>query len=207
MGYITLSRSEYDYRDMQWMQLVAHGLTKMFELPKMQQAIDKEHTKDTPERFLKAFSELFDGVNKNPEDALNTLFTATGKEMIHVKEITFFSNCAHHLVPFFGKMSFAYIPNKSIVGLSKIPRLVEVYARRPQVQEKLTTDIVDAFQNIVAPEGCALMIRAYHMCCMSRGIKQPTSYTETTALRGVFTDPSVKAEWLMSANAQNWKVF
>ncbi len=192
-----------------WETLVEVGLSKMLDAAVLHEVISDAHVKDTPIRYTKAMDEIFDGINKNPEDALNTLFPVDNcEEMVHVKEITFFSTCAHHLIPFFGKMSFAYIPDKHIVGLSKIPRLVDVYARRPQVQEKLTTDIVDAFQRIVQPKGCALMIRGYHMCMMARGIKQPTSYTETTALRGVFKDnPSTKAEWLMSANAENWRVF
>lgn len=172
-------------------------------------AVSQAHISNTPDRYVKALNEFFAGVEQTPEVALNTLFPAevNEKEMIHSEDITFFSMCAHHLVPFFGKMHFAYIPNEHLVGLSKIPRLIEVYARRPQVQEKLTVDIVDAFQKIVKPEGCALMVRAYHMCCMSRGIKQPTSSTRTTALRGAFTKPDVKAEFLMSANSKDWKIF
>lgn len=191
-----------------WKTLVEAGLQKLLNSDSYIDAIGKEHVERTPFRYTKALEEMFNGIHQDPKQALNTLFPAQAcNEMIHIKEITFFSNCAHHLVPFFGKMSFAYIPDEHIVGLSKVPRLVEVYARRPQVQENLTTNIVDAFQEIVKPKGCALMIRAYHMCCMARGIKQPTSYTETTAIRGIFTDPNVKAEWLMSANASNWRVF
>lgn len=191
-----------------WDAIVQEGLSELLSGIVALKGVDAEHVGKTPERYVKALKEFFSGVDAKPEVALNTLFKANNyQEMIHVKEITFFSMCAHHLVPFMGKMSFAYIPDNHIVGLSKIPRLVEVYARRPQVQEALTTDIVDAFQRIVEPKGCALMVRAYHMCCMSRGIKQPTSYTETTALRGCFTTYEVKSEWLMSANASNWRIF
>lgn len=188
---------------------LADAIHDYLSTPAMIEAIDDEHVKNTPSRYVKALGELFAGVHHTPEEALSTLFQADKcNTMIHIKEISFFSMCAHHLVPFFGKASFAYIPDKRIVGLSKVPRLVEVYARRPQVQEKLSTDIVLNFQRIVAPLGCAVMIRAYHMCCMARGIKQPTSYTETTALEGIFkTDATVKAEFLTSANAQNWRVF
>lgn len=217
MANITISELEYetlktqaarDLRGMEWNQLLYEGLGKFLQTPKIINAIGREHTEQTPQRYIKAMLEMFDGVNQAPETALSTLFPANEDEMIHVKEMTFFSNCAHHLVPFFGKMSFAYIPDKSFVGLSKIPRLVEVYAKRPQVQEHLTSQIVQAFQDIVQPKGCALMVRAYHMCCMSRGIKQPTSYTETTALRGIFKDNTeVKNEWLLSVNSQNWKLF
>jgi GTP cyclohydrolase IA len=172
----------------------------------IRQSIDSYHTEDTPTRVIDTYLEMFAGCNKKPQDALSTLFPSDNcKEMIHVKDIAFFSTCAHHHLIFFGQINFAYIPEDSIVGLSKIPRLVEVYAKRPQVQEKLGVDIVNAFQNIVIPHGCAIMIRAFHMCCASRGIKQPTSYTETTALRGVFaTDTSTKAEFLASCNAPKW---
>lgn len=171
--------------------------------------ISLEHVTGTPDRYIDALQELFEGVGKDPAKALNTLFSADGCDtMICDKEITFFSTCAHHLLPFFGKISFGYIPEKRIVGLSKIPRLIEVYARRPQVQEKLAMDIVNNFQRIVQPKGCGIMIRAYHMCCAARGIKQPTSYMETTALTGIFKESaSVKAEFLASANASNWKIF
>jgi len=200
MGEFTLSIAEARIKD---------GLSLMLSAFVAADAVSPEHVDGTPDRYVKALNELFSGVEKTPEEALNTLFPADHCDtMVHVKEITFFSTCAHHVLPFFGKASFAYIPKDSIVGLSKIPRLVEVYARRPQVQEKLSTDIVHSFQDIVAPLGCGIMIRAYHLCCMSRGIKQPTSYTETTALSGVFkTDATVKSEFLTSANAGNWKIF
>lgn len=196
-------------KKMDWDELIRKGLTQLFEQERMREAIKTEHIATTPDRYIKALMELFDGINHTPEEALNTLFSAEDcNTMICVKENTFYSMCAHHLLPFMGKISFAYLPADKIVGLSKIPRLIEVFARRPQVQEKLSTDIVNSFQAIVKPHGCAIMIRAYHMCCAARGIKQPTSYMETTALTGIFkTDPSVKAEFLASANASNWKIF
>jgi len=184
------------------------GIERLLSTKAMKNAISGEHVKETPVRYQKALEEIFAGIHQKPEDALSTLFPADNyDEMIHEKEITFFSTCAHHLVPFFGKIHFAYIPDKNVVGLSKIPRLIEVYAKRPQVQEKLTLDIIDAFQNIVNPKGCAIMIRGYHMCMMMRGIKQPTAYTETTALRGCMRLGATKAEFLASANASNWRVF
>lgn len=189
--------------------LLSEGIAGYLDAIVKAKGITAEHVADTPDRYIRALHELFEGVGRTPEKALNTLFDANGCDtMVCDKEITFFSMCAHHLLPFFGKISFAYVPDKKIVGLSKIPRLVEVYARRPQVQEALATDIVNSFQRIVKPLGCAIMIRGYHMCCMSRGIRQPTSYMETTALSGIFkTDTSVKAEFLSSANAANWKIF
>lgn len=187
---------------------VEEGLGQLLEFYDIEGIVHGAHIIGTPERFTKALLEMFDGVGKKPKDVLSTLFPVNGnQEMIHVEDMTFFSTCSHHLLPFFGRAYFAYIPNEAIVGLSKIPRLVEMYAHRPQVQEEFTSQVVDAFQEFVAPQGCALMIRAYHMCCMSRGIKQPTSSMKTTALRGIFTKPDVKAEFLSSANSRDWKIF
>lgn len=169
--------------------------------------ISEQHVAKTPERYVKALEELFIGCYLKPEDALETVFESDLDMMIHVKEIKFFSMCAHHLLPFFGLASFAYIPNGKIVGLSKIPRLVEVYARRPQVQEELSHQIVKNFNDIVEPLGCGIVIRAYHLCCMSRGIEQPTSFTETSELIGNFREQAVKDEFLRSvASTPNvWK--
>lgn len=181
------------------------ALNDLFCQPRLRDVISREHVEKTPERFVRALSEIYSGVFLDPRTALCSLFPADGvDEIIHVKEITFFSSCAHHMLPFFGTAHFAYIPNENIVGLSKIPRLIEVFARRPQVQEKLTTEIVTSFQEIVKPKGCAVMMRAYHMCCMARGIKQPTSYTETTKMLGIFKDGTTKAEFLASCNAYAW---
>jgi len=191
-----------------WNTLVETGLEKLLKSYVDARLISKAHVEKTPYRFTKALEELFGGTKMRPEDVLSTLFPLEGRaEMIHIKEMTFFSNCAHHLVPFFGKATFAYIPKDNIVGLSKIPRLLEVFARRPQVQENLTTQVVDAFQRIVSPQGCGMMVRAYHMCCASRGIKQPTSYTETTAMRGVFENGTTKAEFIAACNNIKFKVF
>lgn len=187
-------------------ELIQEGIRKMFGFMVEEGILTQEHIEKTPQRFTSALAEMFIGTLEDPKEALSTMFMAYGMddEMITVKEISFFSTCAHHILPFFGTVHFAYIPDTHIVGLSKIPRLVEVFARRPQVQEKLTTDIVDAFQKIVMPKGCAAMIRAYHMCCMSRGIQQPTSYTETTALRGIFKEGSTKNEFLTGCNTYPW---
>lgn len=162
---------------------------------------DDEHMLNTPMRVVEMYKEMFAGCVKSPDEALDTIFHSTTKQMIHVKNITFYSMCAHHLLPFFGTVSFAYIPDGKIVGISKIPRLIETFARRPQVQEKLTDEIVNSFQSIVRPKGCALIMRAYHMCAMVRGVKQPSSYTETTALSGSFYEPHIKAEFLQSVSS------
>jgi GTP cyclohydrolase I len=191
--------------DGDWKQYMSAAVAQMLNTGAIGNAVSGEHVIHTPRRVVEMYEELFSGCFQSPSDALNTLFPSDSDEMIHVKEITFFSTCQHHLLPFYGRAFFAYIPNGKIVGLSKIPRLIDVYARRPQVQEELTSQIVDAFQRIVEPRGCALMMRAYHFCCMSRGVKQPTSYTETTALRGNFKEAAVKAEFLQSV-ASGWSI-
>lgn len=192
---------------MYWSDTLQVGIRDALQHFQSFSAISNEHINNTPLRYVCALDELFAGCYKKPEDALSTVFTSNCDQMIHVKEIKFFSMCAHHLLPFFGLASFAYMPKGKIVGLSKIPRLVEVYARRPQVQEELTSQIVKSFSDIVKPSGCGLVIRAYHLCCMSRGIEQPTSYTETTELSGCFREHAVKEEFLRSvASTPNvWK--
>lgn len=192
---------------------LAHKITKMpvwegymldgIESMLAHYAPKDSHVETTPERVVKAYKEMFSGVRKDPRKALSTLFHSRAGGMLHVKEITFYSTCKHHLLPFFGTAFFAYIPVTQIVGLSKIPRLIEMYARRPQVQEDMSEEIVDAFQGIVQPMGCAIMTRAYHFCCMARGIRQPTSYTEYTALRGNFNQQTVKEEFLASVNSSS----
>jgi GTP cyclohydrolase I len=156
------------------------------------------HVAETPKRVLAAFDEYFAGCQMKAADVLSTTFdNYSFDEMIFVNDIGFVSFCSHHLVPFFGKAHFAYIPNGKIVGLSKIPRLVEVFAKRPQVQEEMTVQIVDAFMGILKPKGCGLVIEACHMCMMIRGVKKEKAYTRTSALRGVFKKKdSTRAEFL-----------
>lgn len=170
--------------------------------------IDSAHTKQTPERFVSALKQMLGGCLEEPEAMLNTKFPSAGySQMIHEKNIIFYSMCAHHLLPFFGTASFAYIPEAHIVGLSKIPKLVHVYARRPQVQEKLTQEIVDTFMDVIQPKGCGLLMRAYHFCMICRGVEEPSVSTETTALKGLFLEnPAVKSEFISSAqtNIKTW---
>ena len=192
-----------------WRVHLMLGISRMFETAEMRQCIAREHVNKTPERFVAALDEYFSGIDKDPKDIL-TVFpnddTEEQPQMIHVGGYQFYSMCAHHMAPFFGKMHFAYIPDKNIVGLSKIPRMMEIFARRPQVQEQLTKNIVDAFQELVKPRGCALLVRATHFCMEARGIKAHDSETTTTALRGCFYNEKVKNEFLMSANRLSWRI-
>lgn len=150
---------------------------------------DREGLAKTPERVAKAQQFLTQGYEMDPEAILRSaLFTEDYSEMILVKDIEVFSQCEHHMLPFFGKAHVAYIPNGKIVGLSKIPRLVDVFARRLQVQERLTLQIRDCLQDVLAPEGVAVVIEAQHMCMMMRGAEKQNSSTTTSAMSGVFLD-------------------
>jgi GTP cyclohydrolase IA len=162
--------------------------------------LDAGHFKDTPERLVKTWTYNMSGCQEDPAALLEKRF-AKGKydEMIHVSSIKIVTLCAHHFERIVGKAHFAYVPGKYIVGLSKIPRMIDVLCRRPQVQEHLTEQIVDTFQRCVKPGGCAVHIRAFHFCMSARGVKEPSAYTKTTALRGCFkTNASTRNEFFQS---------
>ena len=159
------------------------------------------HTEDTPRRVVKAYEELLSGVGKDAAMALNTHFDEHHyNQMITVANIEFVSMCSHHLLPFHGVAHFAYIPDGKVVGLSKIPRMIDILAHRPQVQERLTQQIVDTFQSVVGPLGCGVMLEAWHACMGIRGVRKPEAMMRTTALTGLFlTKPEVKEEFLLTA--------
>lgn len=141
----------------------------------------------TPNRVFKAFKHLTNGYDKNVKEILNdALFESSNNEMVLVRDIEFYSLCEHHLLPFFGRVHVAYIPDKKVVGLSKIPRLVEVFARRLQIQEQLTEQIAQALMENVAAKGVGVVIEARHMCVEMRGVQKVNSTTSTSALRGLF---------------------
>lgn len=184
----------------EWKNTLAKGIGQTLRHFGDAVRIDAQHIRRTPERYVKALEELFAGCYQVPENVLSTVFQSDVDMMIHVKETKFFSICAHHVLIFHGTAHFAYIPNGKIVGLSKIPRLIDMYARRPQVQEELASQIVESFSEIVQPLGCGIFIQAEHFCCSARGAKQAT-IMETTALRGNFKEASVKSEFLQSAHS------
>lgn len=141
----------------------------------------------TPQRFAKAFRELTIGYEQTSAELVNdAIFTHEKAEMVLVRDIEFYSLCEHHLLPFFGKASVAYIPNGKIIGLSKIPRIVNMFARRLQIQERLTQEICAELKNILNPLGVACSIEGYHMCMMMRGIQVQSSKMITTSLSGAF---------------------
>lgn len=161
-------------------------------------SITQDHLEETPGRIVKALHEMFSGLGYRPQDALTTDFAEHAyDQMILVVGIEFTSVCAHHFLPFVGRAHFGYIPQKKVVGLSKIPRLIDILARRPQIQEKLTREIVDIFQEVVDPLGCGVVLEAWHSCMGVRGVRKPDAMMRTTALAGKFlTAPHVKAEFL-----------
>ena len=186
-----------DKWDATWQQALEEAVAFMLSTPRFVDNMAEEHIKDTPKRFVQSFEEYFSGLNSNPEEILRKGFApGSYDEMVMVRDIRFASLCAHHLVPFIGKVHFGYLPARRIVGLSKIPRLVEVYARRPQVQEQLASQIVETFQKVVEPLGCGVVIEALHLCMAIRGVRKETAVTRTTALKGAFKEPSLKAEFL-----------
>ncbi|MDH6579609.1 GTP cyclohydrolase I FolE [Kitasatospora sp. MAP5-34] len=157
---------------------------------------DREGLLETPARVARAYKEIFAGLWQEPEDVLTTTFDIGHDEMVLVKDIEVYSTCEHHLVPFRGVAHVGYIPSTSgkITGLSKLARLVDVYARRPQVQERLTSQVADSLMRILEPRGAIVVIECEHMCMSMRGIRKPGSKTITSAVRGQLRDPATRAE-------------
>ena len=149
----------------------------------------REGLKATPKRFAQAYEYLTSGYHKDIKKVLNkAIFNEKYDEMVLVKNIDFFSLCEHHLLPFYGKMHVAYIPDGKIVGLSKIPRIVEVFARRLQVQERMTKEIAETIEQYLQPRGVAVVGEAYHMCMMMRGVEKQNSSATTSSMLGVFKE-------------------
>jgi len=143
---------------------------------------------DTPARVAKMYEEIFAGMKKDGEKAISVVLEEEHDEIILVRDIPFYSMCEHHLVPFFGKAHVAYLPDKRITGLSKLARVVDVYAKRPQVQERMTTQIADAIMNRLKPQGVKVVIEAQHLCMIMRGVQKPGAVTTTSVVRGVFRE-------------------
>lgn len=158
---------------------------------------NREGLTKTPERAAKAIQFLTKGYDMDPVSVLQgALFREEYNEMVLIKDIEVYSMCEHHMLPFFGKAHIAYIPNGWIVGLSKIPRIVDIYARRLQVQERLTLEIMECIQNTLQPQGVAVIIEAQHMCMMMRGVEKQNSSTTTSAFTGVFKNEATRSEFL-----------
>jgi len=138
----------------------------------------------TPDRVARMYEEIFSGINNTAERDLSITFDTDSKEIVIEKDITFYSMCEHHLMPFYGKAHIAYIPDGRVVGLSKLARTVETYAKKPQIQERLTGEIADAIMEYLKPKGVIVMLEAEHMCMTMRGVKKPGTKTTTLSARG-----------------------
>ncbi len=155
---------------------------------------DREVLHDTPARVARAFKENFEGLWQHPQDVLTTTFDIGHEELVIIRDIEVFSHCEHHLTPFHGVAHVGYIPSGKITGLSKVARLVDLFARRPQVQERLTTQIADAMMEILNPMGVIVVIDCEHLCMSMRGVRKSQARTTTSAVRGVLRDPATRAE-------------
>jgi GTP cyclohydrolase I len=173
-------------------QDIYRELIARFDLDPTRDGLEK-----TPERVEKAMSFLTKGYREDPSRILQeALFDVDYDEMVIVKDIEMYSLCEHHMLPFFGKVHVAYIPNGKVIGLSKIPRLVEVFARRLQVQERLTRQVADAICEAINPQGVGVVVEARHLCMMMRGVEKQNSSTVTSAMLGVFQKHNTRTEFL-----------
>ncbi|MDM5335758.1 GTP cyclohydrolase I FolE [Fictibacillus enclensis] len=160
---------------------------------------DREGLLNTPERVAKMYREVFSGVGINPETALTTTFKEDYEGLVVVKDITYYTFCEHHIIPFYGKASIGYLPSGQVVGLSKFARLVELVSKRPQVQERMTQQIANTIMNVLNPRGVVVRLEGTHLCMCARGVKKPGSATVTLVKSGLFDkDPSLMQEFHQS---------
>jgi GTP cyclohydrolase I len=178
---------------------IAHHYQQIIQL--LGEDVAREGLEKTPERVSKAMQFLMQGYEQNPEEIIQSaMFTENYRQMVIVKDIDFYSMCEHHMLPFFGKAHVAYIPNKQITGLSKIARIVEVFARRMQVQERMTTQIKECIQSTLHPMGVMVIIEAQHLCMQMRGVQKQHSITTTSDFTGVFEQAKTREEFMNLIN-------
>lgn len=185
-------RKVFDEASMQRMAAHVRGLLEELGLD-----LSDPNLQRTDERVARMYTEMFHGLLDGAEPEVTTFPNDEGyQHMVMETKIPFYSMCAHHLVPFYGHAHMAYIPDKTIIGLSKFSRILEFYAKRPQLQERLTEQVVDCLQNRLEPKGAMVVIEARHLCVEMRGVKKPGAETVTSALRGVFHQRTVREEFL-----------
>jgi GTP cyclohydrolase I len=163
---------------------------------------EREGLRETPQRVARMYAEIFDGIHRDPGEVVDSFFGDEHyQEIVMVRDIAFYSSCEHHLVPFHGKAHVAYIPQGRVTGLSKLARLIEGFARRPQMQERLTAQVADTLMDRLDPLGVMVVIQAEHLCMSMRGVRKPGSITVTSAVRGTMaTNPSTRAEAIALMN-------
>ena len=185
---------KFDFDEEKTIKMASHYKEIIKELG---EDVDREGMLKTPERVAKAMQYLTKGYQQDPKDILlGALFKENYRQMVIVKDIDFYSMCEHHMIPFFGKAHVAYIPNGYITGLSKIARVVDVYARRLQVQERLTTEIKDAIHSTLKPLGVMVVLEAQHMCMQMRGVEKQNSVTITSDFTGIFKEAKTREEFI-----------
>lgn len=190
-----------DHRDGAGEETIASLMRRIIEM--LGEDPNREGLKNTPERFEKAMRFLTKGYDQNADKVLNgAMFSVCYDQMVVVKDIEMYSLCEHHMLPFFGKCHVAYLPNKKVVGLSKIPRLVNLYSRRLQIQERLTNQIAQAIEKAIAPIGVGVVIEARHMCMVMRGVEKQNSQAVTSAMLGAFRDNQQTREEFLSLIAR-----
>jgi len=160
---------------------------------------DREGLVETPERVARMCEDMFSGMGEDPGYHLSRQFPAPDSELVIEKDIVFYSTCEHHLLPFFGKAHIAYLPDGKIAGLSKLPRTVETFARRPQIQEQMTVQIAEAIERYLSPKGVMVIVEAEHLCMTMRGVKKPGVRTITMAARGLFQDDHERQRLFLEA--------
>jgi GTP cyclohydrolase I len=193
----------HDSRSLARQETIADLVRRMINL--VGEDTEREGLRKTPERFEKAFKFLTSGYHQNAESVLNgATFSVCYDEMVVVKDIEFFSLCEHHLLPFFGKCHVAYLPNKRVIGLSKVARLVNMFARRLQIQERLTSQIAKAIEEKISPEGVGVIVEARHLCMQMRGVEKQHGQAVTSAMLGSFRhNKQTRDEFLSLVRTQN----
>lgn len=166
-------------------------------IEKIGEDVNREGLRETPARVERAIKEIFSGYNQNPQDLMKTFTEGTCKEMVILKNCEFYSTCEHHMFPFFGHISIGYLPNKKVIGISKLARLVDCYSKRMQIQERMTTEIADCIMNELDAKGVIVVCEGVHFCMRSRGVKKQDASMITSAVRGDFaTNTALRAEFL-----------
>ena len=160
--------------------------------------LEREGLIETPERIARMYEEVFSGLGKDAEEILSKTFEVENNDLVIEKDITYFSMCEHHIIPFYGKAHIAYIPRGRVAGLSKLARTVELYSKKPQLQERLSSEVADAIMKYLDAEGVMVVVEGEHMCMTMRGVKKPGTKTVTTSYRGIFKeDATLRKEVMM----------